>query len=451
MRDWRWLARARGGRQAAKGRSYGSVADRNRARATAAAYGGSIEDHGATKRVRGASASPWGRVPWITLAVCGLSVAVLAASSDTDPSQGSPLRSVLAVIAAGGRSTSLIADAGESWRLLTCHFVHTSVLHLGFNVAFLFPVGGALEQIVPRRHYAALLIAAAVGSSLCSLLGTPQVSAGASGLVFAVLGAAVTVGLHHGPRLPRAVRLHFGGWVLPFLVIVLAVSANNPGVDHWSHLGGLATGLVAGLVLPLRGDSTSTGVTPWLAVAVAAGLLVSARSIATRGRGAQPVQLEDGTTFAIPSGWRARFGPVGELQFTSAGGLAVLAADRAPGGSWQERLAWYTRHRLATMTAAGQVVQLAVGPPRALTKGRQTGFSIRYAYQRDGIAMVRDVFFLASKTVLSFELPRVWAAKYDETRAAIVGSVRMTPAVSGRERGPSEASPLAAAMSVDSR
>ena len=365
------------------------------------------------------------RRPWVTMIVCGLSVLVWLASATDEPGT-SMIELVLAVIAAGARSTSLVIDAHEGWRLLTCHFVHTSALHLGFNLAFLFPVGGAIEQVVPRRDYVALLLAAAVGSSLCSLLGTPQVSAGASGLVFAVLGAAVSVGLRQGPRLPPGVRTHFGGWVLPFLLIVLVVSSTNPGVDHWSHAGGLATGLLVGLTLPLAGDRGGSPARVLVAAAATVALVGTAPLIAARGKTTQRVALDDGSSVSVPSGWHARFGPAGELQFTSAGGLVVLAAERSPAGTWDERGAWYRSHRLSSQVTAGNVSELREGRLESI-QTTTPGATVRFAYEKDGIAMVRDVFFLAPHTVLSLELPRQWAGKYDETRTAIVGSIRPAP------------------------
>lgn len=363
-----------------------------------------------------------GTRPWVTLAVCGLSVAVWVLSPTDDPGT-SMLELVLSVIAAGARSTSLVVDAHEGWRLLTCHFVHTSALHLGFNLAFLFPVGGAIEQVVARRDYVALLLAAAAGSSLCSLLGTPQVSAGASGLVFAVLGAAVSLGLRHGARLPPRVRTHFGGWVLPFLLIVLVVSSSNPAVDHWSHAGGLVTGLLVGFSLPLAGDRSVAPVRVLAAAAVTIVLVVAAPTIAARGDGPQRFALEDGGSVVVPTGWHPRYGPAGELQFTSAGGLVVLSTDHGPTGSWDERFAWYRLHRLSSLVTASNVSKLRQS--RLATSAQ--GAAMRVAYDKDGIAMVRDVFFLAPRTVLSLELPQAWADKYDETRAAIVGSIRAAP------------------------
>jgi membrane associated rhomboid family serine protease len=38
-----------------------------------------------------------------------------------------------------------------------------------------------------------------------------------------------------------------------FVVYNLAFGAVTPGIDNWAHLGGLATGIAAGLVVYLTG------------------------------------------------------------------------------------------------------------------------------------------------------------------------------------------------------
>ena len=366
------------------------------------------------------------QAPWVTLAVCA-AAAVRFAVAPPGPGATATVAGLLEIIGAGARSTALVTDAGEGWRLLTCHFVHTSWLHLAFNLVFLFPVGAALEQVLLLRDYAVLLLAIGLGASVASLLGTPQVSAGASGLVFGVLGAAVGVGLRHGSRLPRRVRIHFGGWVLPFLLIVLAVTAGRGGVDHCSHIGGLVTGLSLGLALPLRGDQRCDWWRPVAAGAFAAALVWGAPVLATEGRGSTRVHLDDGSSIAVPPGWRARFGPVGEIEFTSAGGLVVLGTDTSPPGTTTERRDWYTRARMDALSPAGWIDDLSSSPTQAVVTDRTYGSMVRYAFSRDGVPMVRDVFFLAPRTVLSLELPRAWAGKYDETRAEIVGSIHPSP------------------------
>ncbi len=373
--------------------------------------------------------------PWLTFTVCALATLayVTAWLCDVLRHDTSPVdtASALHVIALGGRSTPLVADAGESWRLLSCHFVHTSVLHLVFNLVFLFTVGGALEHASHRSDYAALILFSAVASSLASLLGTPQVSAGSSGIVFGVLGAAVTFGLRYNDRLSSSVQRYFGIWVLPFLVILFVVGMRNPGVDHASHLGGLCAGLIGGMLLPIALPNY-----PWLPRKrhwpvrfVAAGVLSLATvAVAPSLVGAdqrRAVALDNGVTLQVPSRWRPRYGPLGEREFSTAGGMVVLTADPVPSEHAQHAKDWYENNRLRALVPGGRANDLRE-ESRSERDGVQT---VVYALERDGVQMARHVDFVRdadrnSVTVLAFETPAQWHERYGETRRAVVGSMR---------------------------
>ena len=335
-------------------------------------------------------------------------------------------------IASGARSTSLlVADAGEAWRLLTCHFVHTSALHLGFNLAFLFPVGGAVEQVVARRDYVALMLAAAAGLVAVQPGGDPSGLGGRLrlGLRGARRGGEPGFAARRSAAAPDPHALRRLGAALP--LDRLGRQLEQPGGRPWSHAGGLATGLLFGLALPLAGDRSAARLRVLATATVTVGLVVAAPAIAGRGGGPQRFALDDGSSVVVPSAWHPRYGPAGELQFTSAGGLVVLSTDHSPTGTWDERFAWYRIHRLSSLVTASNVSELRqsrlVMLDPAATPSSEAA-TLRLAYDKDGIAMVRDVFFLAPRTVLSLELPLAWADKYDETRTAIVGSIRPAPA-----------------------
>jgi len=401
-----------------------------------ASYGPSVKSIGADRR-------PPMVIPWITGILSLVSVVTYAI-----PASGFPMPLItgsgkvhmtdpLHIVGLGARSTPLVADVGEGWRLLTCHFVHTSWLHLLFNLAFLFAVGGALEQVTRRGDYAALILFTGTAASMSSLLGTPQVSAGASGLVFGTLGAAVTLGLRHHQRLGRRVRRYFGLWVLPFLLAVFGFGIGNPSVDQASHLGGLIAGLFGGMVLPLRTPwpvytlSPARPYTLFGAGIVSATCLLSAPLIARGGHPPRRVALPSGTSVEVPGTWASRVDSLGELEFVTAGGMVVLSIDRMP-RSTEYPTTWYEVRRLLPNVATMPFHTLE---PETLTSLRLRGHDatrVRYQVQRDGTPMVRDVYFMRAKhgsawtTVLSIETPLTWSGKYDGVRAEIVGSLRET-------------------------
>jgi len=377
--------------------------------------------------------------PWLTLALVVPAFVLFAVASrgwaPDEMRAAAPLdlSRALHVVGLGARSTALVGDAGEWWRLVTSHFVHTSWVHLLFNLAFVFPVGGALEQVVRKSDYAVLVVAVMVGSGLTSLLATPQVSAGMSGVVFGLLGAAVAIGLRHATRLGPRIRHHFGLWVLPFLLVTLAITVGNPSVDHGSHLGGLVVGLIFApwmrlrLPEPIERGSRANAI----ALAVSCLVMLAAPAIA-RGGTAVRVPVDAEWTMTVPRNWSAGYGVTGELEWSTAGGFVVLTVGQAPWRSPRGLHEWYLAHRLQPLGATGRTIDPTahelVDEPAALPHDAQ---HVRYDLVREGIPMVRDVYFLPGAIgsgralVMSLECPRWWADRYVETRRALVGSLRL--------------------------
>ncbi len=374
------------------------------------------------------------RVPWVTLGLCVPSVVMLVlvqlgwVPPTLAPTPTLDLGDAVHVVELGARSTALVGDASERWRLLTSHFVHTSWTHLVFNLAFLFPAGGALEQVTRRVDYLHLVLVAMVGSAAASLVLTPQVSAGASGIVFGLLGAAVVLGLRHRGRLGPRVRHHFGLWVLPFLLVTLAVTVGNPTVDHASHLGGLVCGMAFAPFMRLRLPAHIERSSPANAIAATLAIVMLAAAPAlARGGAPARVELGSGWTADVPAQWNTRFGPLGELEWTTAGGMVVLTAGEAPSDRGPP-VDWYREHRLDPLSAVGRgldVRELPVRQPLPLPPG---AIHARFAFRREQTPMIRDVVFLPGADhrlfVLSLELPQPWADRYDETRTSLMGSLR---------------------------
>lgn len=336
----------------------------------------------------------------------------------------------LHIVGLGARSTPLVADAGETWRLISCHFVHTSWVHLIFNLAFLFAVGGAIEQVVQRPDYAALILFTGTMSSLGSLLGTPQVSAGASGLVFGTLGAAVTLGLRHHQRLGRRVRRYFGLWVLPFLLIVFGFGIGNPSVDQASHLGGLVSGLVGGSVLSLRSPHhfslrLGSGWVPLVSTSTfLVVILLAAPLIARAGHPPHTVELAPGTAMDIPGTWLATPDPVHPTFFT-AGGVVKLEVLQTPPSFPGDPIAWYEAHHPTPELRAGSAEAPA---KRAWIRGRPVVHR-EYRTWRNATPIQRDVYFVdlegqAETAIFAFETPWTWRDKYVSTRLRILSSYR---------------------------
>jgi membrane associated rhomboid family serine protease len=161
--------------------------------------------------------------------------------------------------------------AGEVWRLVTSCLLHFGLLHLIFNALWLVQLGPLLEQILGRSRFVALTLASGVGGMGLSLVyraatGTPAIGAGASGIIFGLIGAALVRGYLRKTTHSELLRGGVGKWALYAIIFSLL-----PGVDLVAHLGGGVVG--AGLALVLSTES-SPGRRVWWAVEVACLVLV---------------------------------------------------------------------------------------------------------------------------------------------------------------------------------
>jgi membrane associated rhomboid family serine protease len=125
---------------------------------------------------------------------------------------------------------------GDWWRLVTSAFIHASIIHLLFNMLMLWWFGSALEGLLGRMRYLGIYFVSVLGGAAGALLATQsnQLTVGASGAVFGILGAGVV--------LERRNIMVFGGGALTVVVLNLALTFLIPGISIGGHLGGLAAG-----------------------------------------------------------------------------------------------------------------------------------------------------------------------------------------------------------------
>jgi membrane associated rhomboid family serine protease len=152
--------------------------------------------------------------------------------------------------------------AGEWWRLLTPVLVHGSLLHLLFNMYFLYLVGPLVEQLYGSVRFTVLyVLTAAAGSAASFLFGGSGPSVGASGAIFGLCGVLLIVSAIHRPvldRRGRAVMSQIGGLVVLNLIIGFGIDALGANIDNAAHVGGLLAGLWLGFALPpIRSTLTS--------------------------------------------------------------------------------------------------------------------------------------------------------------------------------------------------
>lgn len=173
--------------------------------------------------------------PWVTIVLLAVNVLVWGVLTATGGG-----RSELAWQAA---LTPLMVADGAWWQLVTSMFTHLSVSHIGLNMLTLWFLGRPLEDLFGRARFLALyLVSGLVASTAVYWLADPESSmVGASGALFGLMGALLVVAWRSKADLRNL--LFWLGLNLAFTFV------GGAGISWQAHLGGLAGGIVAGLVL----------------------------------------------------------------------------------------------------------------------------------------------------------------------------------------------------------
>ena len=138
----------------------------------------------------------------------------------------------------------------QVWQLLTYGFLHGNFVHLLFNMFALYMFGGALEQVVgPRRfaaYYLVSVLAAAI-TQLCVMALAREIypTVGASGGVFGLLLAYAIYFPHNRVYfllVPFPIKARVFVFIYAAIELLLGVTGTQEGVAHFAHLGGLIGG-----------------------------------------------------------------------------------------------------------------------------------------------------------------------------------------------------------------
>ncbi len=158
----------------------------------------------------------------------------------------------IAVLVRMGANVSARVKEGEYYRLFTCVFLHAGFLHVFFNTYVLFALGGFFNRILGEARYLTIFLFSGIVGSLASVwLGKATVSVGASGAIWGLFGASLTLALFKTTFLPEAIRLRLRRVTIINLVINLGISF-LPMIDFWAHLGGGLAGFLVSLSFIVR-------------------------------------------------------------------------------------------------------------------------------------------------------------------------------------------------------
>lgn len=139
---------------------------------------------------------------------------------------------------------------GQFWRLLTTIFLHRDVLHLAFNLYWLWVLGTPVEKVYGHAKTALLIALFAVGSSSLDF-ALDRGGVGLSGVVYGLFGFLWAVHKRdqrfRGVVDPRTIAL-FIGW---FLFCVATTVTHTFVVANVAHGAGAILGALTGYAIEL--------------------------------------------------------------------------------------------------------------------------------------------------------------------------------------------------------
>src|SRR5579862_6174113 len=166
----------------------------------------------------------------------------------------------------GFLSAPTIRYLHDYYRLLTSGFLHLDLLHILSNMYVLYWVGRLLEPAIGRARFAAIYFTGLLAGSLGVMIVSPLDStAGASGAIFGLLGAAFAEAQRRGVDQVR-------NQLVILIVLNLIITVSLPGISIGAHVGGLIGGGLTTLGFQ-QGDRRRSQALGW---AICAALIVIA-------------------------------------------------------------------------------------------------------------------------------------------------------------------------------
>ncbi len=148
-----------------------------------------------------------------------------------------------------GANSGFLVREGEWFRLVTYQFLHLGWLHLFMNLLALKYFGPPVETMLGWPLFLGVYLFSGICGGIATAWNGAGLSVGASAAVLGLLGAAISLELFGGPRSKALSRQGQFSTLVFILLVNLAIGAVEKGIDNSAHLGGLAGGAVAGIVL----------------------------------------------------------------------------------------------------------------------------------------------------------------------------------------------------------
>ena len=134
---------------------------------------------------------------------------------------------------------------GELWRLFTPALIHFGIMHIAFNMLWLYQLGSAIEQRQSIKRMATLVIIISVLSNLAQFLWSGPMFGGMSGVVYGLL-AYLWVQGKYNPRAGLGLEQNIAVMMLIWFVVCWMGLVGN--IANMAHTIGLVCGALLGLI-----------------------------------------------------------------------------------------------------------------------------------------------------------------------------------------------------------
>lgn len=134
---------------------------------------------------------------------------------------------------------------GEWWRLITPIFIHFGIIHLLFNMMWLWDLGSLTEKKRGHLFICKFVLAVGVSANLAEfLLSKTAQFGGMSGVVYGFLGYLWMQGKYY-PNSGIMLHKQTVVWMISWFVLCWAGFLGP--IANWAHTAGLGLGMVIGI------------------------------------------------------------------------------------------------------------------------------------------------------------------------------------------------------------
>jgi membrane associated rhomboid family serine protease len=186
--------------------------------------------------------------PVVTQALIAINVIVFLIDTASGAPLGGGSGGFGTLFSHGALAGPFITQNHEYYRLLTSGFLHDGLLHILFNMVFLYFIGIILEPAIGHVNFAVVYFVSLLAGSFGALLFQPDaITVGASTACFGALGALIVVAYF------RRISIWQSGLGLTLLInVVFSLSVN--GISIGGHLGGIVGGAICGWLIVQLGE-----------------------------------------------------------------------------------------------------------------------------------------------------------------------------------------------------